>query len=82
MSGETLTVFAARLKMRDVAMGLARRGLSAETIRAAMLDMAASEAEEAIAWAEAYDRAQDALDREEFADECAREERKEREAAE
>ncbi len=79
MSDANDVVFFQRAKVREVAMHLARRGLSAETIRAAMIDMATTEADRAIAWAEDLDRRMDAADREDFAEECAREERRERE---
>lgn len=62
-----------RFKIREAAMSLARKGLSADTIREAMLDMAETEAEHAIAWAEEEDRRMELADREDFADECARE---------
>jgi SOS response regulatory protein OraA/RecX len=55
--------FVARLKIRDVAMSLARAGLSDETIREAMADMAQTEAERAIAWAAKEDARQAAADR-------------------
>ena len=45
-----------RFKIREVAMYLAHRGLDAETIREAMIDMATTEAEHAIAWAAEEDR--------------------------
>ncbi len=51
-------IFSVRFRVREAAMVLAKRGLSAETIREAMLDMAETEAEHAIAWAAEYDRCQ------------------------
>lgn len=72
-------VFYQRFKVREVAMHLARSGLSPETIREAMLDLAKTEAEHAIAWAAEEDRRMAAVDREDFGDECDREERRGRE---
>ncbi len=80
--GESFDVFGARMLVRNAAMLLARRGLSAETIREYMRDLGESEAEHAIAWAEEDDRRMALADREDFADECAVEAAKEREAAE
>lgn len=69
---ESSDVFGARLKVRDASMLLARRGLSAETIREYMRDLAEQESERAIAWAVEEDRAMDLADREDFADSFAR----------
>ena len=54
--GATDVVFMHRDAVRKVAMHMARAGLSPETIRAAMADLAATEAEHAIAWAAEEDR--------------------------
>ena len=53
---ESFPAFGARMKVREAAMLLARRGLDADTIREAMIDMATTEAEHAIAWAAEEDR--------------------------
>ncbi len=53
---ESFDVFGARMKVRGAAMLLAKRGLSADTIREYMRDLAETEAEHAIAWAAEEDR--------------------------
>ena len=57
-ASESFPVFGARVKVREAAMLLAKRGLDAETIREAMLDMAQTEAEHAIKWAAEMDAAE------------------------
>ena len=57
--------FRARLMVREAAMMMARAGLSAETIRECMADIAETEAEHAIAWGEAEDRRMEAAEAEE-----------------
>lgn len=61
--------FGARLKVREVAMGLARAGLSDDVIREALKDIAETEAERAIAWGHEEDERMAARDREDVADE-------------
>lgn|GEM_PF-6778280 len=60
--------FVARLKVRDAAMGLARAGLSDDVIREALADIAATEAERAIAWGAAEDRRQARADADDTVD--------------
>jgi hypothetical protein len=71
-----------RSALRSVAKDLAYGGDRAEALRAKVLDIAKSEAleaaEEAIAWAAKHD-AEEAADRDDFADECETEARRERE---
>ncbi len=81
MTGEaTEVVFLQAHKVFGVAMHLARRGLSAEDIREAMADMARDAADHAVAWVEERERLANLADREDFADECMTEARREREA--
>ena len=65
-------VYSARLAIRRVAMDLAERGLSAETIRDAMSDMATDAIDRAAAYIAEYDREEEdrrcAIDREDAAD--------------
>lgn len=76
-------IFKARADVHRAAMYLAEMGLSVETIRAAMLDMAASATERAIIHALRFDTEQEeravARDREDVADEM--EARREQESA-
>lgn len=62
----------ARAKVREAAMHMASMGLSADTVRAALLDMAKTEGERAAKYIEKYDAdeaAAIAADRADFAEE-------------
>lgn len=76
--GQEARLLTARHRVHDVAYELARDGLSAETIRAAMLDMATTGADIAALYIARYDAAE-AADRED--DDDRRELRDERETA-
>ncbi len=60
--------FNARMRVFEAAMGLSRAGLSPDTIREAMKDMAEHAAERAIAWGREQDRLA-AIDMEDVGDE-------------
>lgn len=82
MTRDEYATSAARWKVREAAMLLAQRGLSAETIREAMRDMADTESDRAIEWADEYERREALADRNDVGDEWAAEALEERLAAE
>lgn len=71
--GQEARLFSARAHVRDVAMRLAQDGLSAETIQAAMLDMAVDASAKAAAFIARHDAEEESransIDKQDIADE-------------